>query len=557
MNKRFPRYPDDADYQTNAPSYYDYLARYNKLLKIINEQIDLLKQREITFEDSDAITTKRIKTWKGLSSKLTTFISELKISNNNNTLTLDNLEPYNFNLTNGTKVLNDGVYSPDYENVLKAIDVTVADFKASDGRNTYRPVPTPDGFRWKNHPLQNLIFADNNGNFKVKFDVSKLRPIGKQYHVDVINGDDANDGLTPQTALKTMIAAYNKTDITEMILHSGLYNRNDNLWGIDVEKDISIVGAENAKVILACSQNLVPTLNDEYSNVYQMNTQSVSGVYDLKNRNENNDYYVYTQVESISEVAVNPGSYYHYDDILYFSTVDGRVPDDEIVRLTAGFPISQKGNCTVYLENLEILGGSSSLDVENIEGQRPPRIFAKKCQFKYSGNDTWNCVSIKGAELSIMQECDFSYSKKDGINYAKLNDVTTHAIEIDCSGTENGTLGTSNNQVTTIHNDCRIIRVNGFYEKSYGNNIGDAGTSLTNPCESWNLGCVNGFPKAVNEKQNTNFMCYTNAKMFLDGCVGHNATYDIAGSGEVFVHNNNLLSEKPVLEDVNITAYSY
>src|SRR5699024_7913890 len=114
--------PDDADYQTNAPSYYDYLAKYNKLLKIINEQIDLLKQREITFEDSDAITTKRIKTWKGSSSKLTTFISELKISNNNNTLTLDNLEPYNFNLTNGTKVLNDGVYSPDYENVLKAID---------------------------------------------------------------------------------------------------------------------------------------------------------------------------------------------------------------------------------------------------------------------------------------------------------------------------------------------------------------------------------------------------------------------------------------------------
>src|SRR5699024_4452997 len=198
--------------------------------------------------------------------------------------------------------------SPDYENVLKAIDATVADFKANDGRNTYRPVPTPDGFRWKNHPLQNLIFADNNGNFKVKFDVSKLRPIGKQYHVDVINGDDANDGLTPQTALKTMIAAYNKTDITEMILHSGLYNRNDNLWGIDVEKDISIIGAENAKVILACSQNLVPTLNDEYSNVYQMNTQSVSGIYDLKNRNENNDYYVYTQVESISEVSVNPGS---------------------------------------------------------------------------------------------------------------------------------------------------------------------------------------------------------------------------------------------------------
>lgn len=33
MNRRYPRYPDDADYQTNAPSYYDDLARKEKLIK--------------------------------------------------------------------------------------------------------------------------------------------------------------------------------------------------------------------------------------------------------------------------------------------------------------------------------------------------------------------------------------------------------------------------------------------------------------------------------------------------------------------------------------------
>ena len=39
MNKRYPRYPDDADYQTNAPSYYDDLARKNKLIKKLAKRI--------------------------------------------------------------------------------------------------------------------------------------------------------------------------------------------------------------------------------------------------------------------------------------------------------------------------------------------------------------------------------------------------------------------------------------------------------------------------------------------------------------------------------------
>src|SRR5699024_1844315 len=39
MYRRFPRYPDDADYQTNAPSYYEDLARKNKLIKKLAKRI--------------------------------------------------------------------------------------------------------------------------------------------------------------------------------------------------------------------------------------------------------------------------------------------------------------------------------------------------------------------------------------------------------------------------------------------------------------------------------------------------------------------------------------
>lgn len=38
-NKRYPNFPDDADYNTNAPSYYDDLARKQKLIELLSKKI--------------------------------------------------------------------------------------------------------------------------------------------------------------------------------------------------------------------------------------------------------------------------------------------------------------------------------------------------------------------------------------------------------------------------------------------------------------------------------------------------------------------------------------
>ena len=39
FNSRKPRYNDDSDYTTNAPSYYDDLARKQKLIKYLSHRI--------------------------------------------------------------------------------------------------------------------------------------------------------------------------------------------------------------------------------------------------------------------------------------------------------------------------------------------------------------------------------------------------------------------------------------------------------------------------------------------------------------------------------------
>ena len=82
FNSRVPRYNDDSNYTTNAPSYYDDLARKSKLIKELSEKVwgydqtlyDALKEIENTLnhyadildgkiEDFDTIITERTEQW--------------------------------------------------------------------------------------------------------------------------------------------------------------------------------------------------------------------------------------------------------------------------------------------------------------------------------------------------------------------------------------------------------------------------------------------------------------------------------------------------------------
>lgn len=54
FRSRKPFYPDDSDYNTNAPSYYDDLARKQKLIKLLAERIwEYEKELEKRFEAWD------------------------------------------------------------------------------------------------------------------------------------------------------------------------------------------------------------------------------------------------------------------------------------------------------------------------------------------------------------------------------------------------------------------------------------------------------------------------------------------------------------------------
>ena len=75
FRKRFPYYPDDTDYTTNSPSYYDDLARKNKLIKLLSEKIweyektldltleEISNRLESYIEENDNLMTERLEQW--------------------------------------------------------------------------------------------------------------------------------------------------------------------------------------------------------------------------------------------------------------------------------------------------------------------------------------------------------------------------------------------------------------------------------------------------------------------------------------------------------------
>lgn len=113
-----PWYDDNRDYNTNAPSYYDYLANSNKLEKVQTEAINELLVRDVNFQDSDEIHVDKLTDWHDDDTEhanKTTFKAHVITSPSSTTQTIDGTD---YVASNGVTVLHDGLYAPDYKKVL-------------------------------------------------------------------------------------------------------------------------------------------------------------------------------------------------------------------------------------------------------------------------------------------------------------------------------------------------------------------------------------------------------------------------------------------------------
>lgn len=129
LRSYLPWYDDSADYNTNAKSYYDYLARLTKYLGIVEQFINRLLDRDLKVEDTYSIDLTKNGDWLDNGEcepdnydDIITLKADVIISDETENRTLVHTTQKNFTIPNGTTVKTSGVWSPDYMGLIQALD---------------------------------------------------------------------------------------------------------------------------------------------------------------------------------------------------------------------------------------------------------------------------------------------------------------------------------------------------------------------------------------------------------------------------------------------------
>jgi hypothetical protein len=246
------------------------------------------------------------------------------------------------------------------------------------------------------------------------------------------------------------------------------------------------------------------------------------------------DYRALTAQSSIAAVQANAGSWYQTGGVVYVRLLDDRAPDANLhVFRSIQSAYCARDNITIYLEGIEFQGGpNGAAYFRNASAAGGLYVYAKDCKFKYSF--AIGGFAMEGTTLSICQGCESAKNQNDGFNYHVRNTVIPDAIEIDCTGRDNGSTSDDDNNGSSIHDGGRVCRLNVIYHGNYGPNVIDINDAL-----SYNLGCEAYGSAAPTVTMRHNF--YADATMWLDSCYSHGApslAFDlyVPGAGDAIYH---------------------
>lgn len=138
-----PWYDDKADYNTNAQSYYDYLAKINQFLEDVTIQINRLLKRDIDVIDTKSIDLSKIGSWLTNNDTqkyddLVKIAADVIISKKFENRILQHGSHKDFLIPNGLKEKDDGLWSPDYYEMFTDLDNALGTIKLSNSYGTLR-----------------------------------------------------------------------------------------------------------------------------------------------------------------------------------------------------------------------------------------------------------------------------------------------------------------------------------------------------------------------------------------------------------------------------------
>lgn len=129
-----PWYDDEQDFNTNAKSYYDYLARFNHLISTIIDHINRALDRDLAFKNTPSIDFSKSGDWKegdkcDSYDDLLQIQADVNLSKSTEIRTLKNTSKKSFTVSNEIIEKTNGIWSPDYLDLINELDKTIGDLK--------------------------------------------------------------------------------------------------------------------------------------------------------------------------------------------------------------------------------------------------------------------------------------------------------------------------------------------------------------------------------------------------------------------------------------------
>lgn len=180
-----PWYDDRRDYNTNAPTYYDYLSHFNHLFKTITELLNRVARRNIEVEDTNCIDLTKINDWIDEGNACHSYHDVITLKANVILSTYKkavNFDGKSYQLTNAISCLDTGLYASDYLPLIQAL-ADKLNQEISDSGNKYQD-------------LLNKINNINQEITNIKNDIKNIKGDITNIKNDITNINNRIDGLS-------------------------------------------------------------------------------------------------------------------------------------------------------------------------------------------------------------------------------------------------------------------------------------------------------------------------------------------------------------------------
>lgn len=334
---------------------------------------------------------------------------------------------------------------------------------------------------------------------------------GVLWYVNPTTGNDANTGLSPAQALRTVSRAITLIDAQApgTNLNNTVFVSAGILFGTQwrtsngrtpLNRNFALIGTgptPNSVVLTSSPDPATISWTNNGDGTFSTTLATApEGCIDMGSIDSDGQFTRLNVATSLANLLSLSQGAWISGNTIRIKPIRAGAPDNQVLVPTVG-PGARFENffsTNSYWSNLCFAGVGLNLQMVSLTANSVHRLVnVRIVGYRQSTFDGLSCTNTSATFTMhvLMKNCRISYCTGDSFNY---NNNLLFALEDGCLSNESGFFNVGSNQGSTGHNGSDIIRVAGTYKNSGGQNI----ASVNAGSQDWIINCLLQNPRAGN-----------------------------------------------------------